>query len=526
MPGTFNDMMGSRMWAIIFGIFLAIPCQVWADESEAPKPTAAAGASSDVDAGKAVYEKRCIYCHGETGAGDGPASERLNPKPRDFTMGLYKYRTTTSGQLPTDEDLFRVVSKGLPGTGMPPWGDPREFQITEQERHHVIQYIKTFSRKFARQKDPLEVVEIGKEIPASPESIEKGRALFKEMECFKCHGNEGRGDGPSAPELTDDKGDPIRPRNLTRNWHFRGGGEAKDIYMRVNTGLNGTPMPSFKDSLDNEKSWHLANYVRSLSPEKRPELDVVIKAKKVEGEIPVDPSDPAWREGVASWFPLVGQVIREPRHFTPAVGDIFVKALYNAKEMGFMLEWDDPSLSRFNEEAGTFEDQVAIQFPVELYPGAKKPYFLMGDDKKPVNLWTWKAESNLFVESNANGIDKEREQGKESQAISGKGVYQEGRYRVVMKRSLTTPDTQNDIQFQSGKFVPVAFYAWEGTNGETKSKRAISHWYFSLIEPETPKTVYIYPPLVVLVVLGLELLLQKKLRRENGKGSGDDSKKV
>jgi len=413
---------------------------------------------------------------------------------------------------------MKVLSDGLPGTGMPAWSDT----LKEGERRQVIQFIKTFSKKFARQTSPLEVITVGPEIAPSKESIEKGQVLFREMECFKCHGNEGRGDGPSAPELTDDKGDPIRPRDLTKNWFFRGGGEAKDIYMRFNTGLNGTPMPSFRDSLDNEKSWHLANYVRSLSPEKLPDLNVVIRSKKVASEISTDPSDPIWNEvgpdgqDGMNRFPLVGQVIREPRHFTPTVSDVRLKSVYNEKEIGFLLVWDDPSPSKKNEEAGTFEDQMAIQFPSELYAGSKKPYFLMGDEKKSVNLWTWKAEQNIFVESNANGIDKEREQGKESQLVVGVGTYKDGQYRVVMKRSLATEDVKNDIQFAVGTFVPVAFHAWDGTNGEAKSKRAISHWYYVLMEPETPKSVYIYPPLVVLAVFGLQLLLQKKLRRRNG----------
>ncbi len=503
------------MWWILVGLWVVLSGgPVFADEAETAKPAASGGVS--VEAGKVIYEKRCIFCHGDAGMGDGAASERFWPKPRDFNMGLFKYRTTPSGMLPTDEDLFKVVSNGLPGTGMPAWSDI----LKEEERRSVIQYIKTFSKRFARQKEPLKPIEIGPEIASSAESIEKGKALFTELECFKCHGTEGRGNGPSALELTDDKGDPILPRNLTKNWLFRGGGEPKDIYLRINTGLNGTPMPSFADSLDNEKSWHVANYVRSLSPAKKPEMDVVVRARRAPGVIPTDPNDPLWQEGDDRWFPMVGQVIREPRHFTPTITDVRVKSLYNDNEIGVMVAWDDPSQSKTDESAEIFGDAVAIQFPVELYPGSKKPYFLMGDEKKPVNLWTWKSETGSVSESNATGIDQEKEQDGGSQEVSGGGVYQNGRYRVVMKRSLTTQDVAHDIQFQQGKFVPVAFHAWDGHNKEVATKRAISHWYYVVIEPDIPKSVYIYPPVVAAVVFGLQFLLQRRLRKNHQAGSG------
>ncbi len=493
--------------------------------------------SNNLEAGKKVYIKRCAGCHGDSGQGDGFASERFNPKPRDFAMGLYKYRTTPNGMLPTDADLIKVVTVGLPGTGMPSW----KSILSDQEIQDVVSYIKTFSNKFERQKEALPLVKVGNEIPSSKESIEKGKALFKSLECFKCHGNEGRGDGPSALTLADDKGDAIRPRNLTLNWHFRGGSEASDVYMRVNTGLNGTPMPSFNDSLDNEKSWHLANYIRSLSPEKKPEISGVIKSKKVMGNIPTDASDPFWQEngeggGAEYWFPMVGQVIREPRHFTPTVRDIFVKSAYNEKEVAFLVRWNDPSQSKDGEPvpiagggeaeddlfgggeevavATVLDDAMAIQFPSQKLEGLKKPYFLMGDAKHSVNLWTSKA--GKFIESNANGIDQEKVQDDVNQAVLGAGGYKDGQYQFVIKRSLVTADKENDVQFDIGRFIPIAFYAWDGHNAEAQSKRAISHWYFLLLEPPTPKDVYIKPPLVAMGVFAFLLLLQRKLRKDKG----------
>src|SRR5262249_45893352 len=76
--------------------------------------------AQDVNAGKAVYERKCLLCHGEKGDGKGPGAEHLLPKPRDFTRGLFKVRSTAN-KTPTDQDLLRIVTDGMPGTSMPAW---------------------------------------------------------------------------------------------------------------------------------------------------------------------------------------------------------------------------------------------------------------------------------------------------------------------------------------------------------------------------------------------------------------------
>ena len=83
-----------------------------------PKPTTT---PELVERGKAIYFQRCSFCHGLLGDGNGPAADFMDPRPRDFTLGTFKFRTTQSGELPLDEDLFRTVSRGLSGTGMQPF---------------------------------------------------------------------------------------------------------------------------------------------------------------------------------------------------------------------------------------------------------------------------------------------------------------------------------------------------------------------------------------------------------------------
>ncbi len=237
-----------------------------------------------VERGKQLYEKWCAGCHGDTGAGDGEAAAFMLPRPRDFTTAVYQVRTTASGELPTDDDLRQVIDKGMPGTAMPGWRD----KLSGGERDDVIAYIKTFSRFFDG--GAPEPISVGRK-PGRPSEadLEEGRRLFvDDLECIRCHGDEGRGDGNSAPELTDDWGFPVRAADLSENWNFNGGGTVDDIYLRMRTGLDGTPMPSNSEVIDagiitDEQLWRVAQYVLSLSPDETPRPRDVVRAVRFDG---------------------------------------------------------------------------------------------------------------------------------------------------------------------------------------------------------------------------------------------------
>jgi cytochrome c oxidase cbb3-type subunit I/II len=208
--------------------------------------------------GRAVYEQRCIGCHGAKGDGNGLAATFLSPRPRDFTLGAFKFRSTPSGSLPTDGDLFRTLTRGVRWTAMPTW-----HEIPEKDRFAVIQYIKTFSERWQDEKPGLAVV-IPDPPPATPELLKEGATLFDKAKCWECHGREGRGDGPSADELTDDVGFAIRPTDFTKG-QFKGGSNVADLYRTMTLGLDTTPMPSFADSMTDEERWAISYYVLSLS---------------------------------------------------------------------------------------------------------------------------------------------------------------------------------------------------------------------------------------------------------------------
>jgi len=214
-------------------------------------------------AGKALYRRYCITCHGKYGDGAGENAPYLDPKPRDFTKATFKCRSTPSGSLPTDSDLYETISRGVYNSAMPPWRP-----LTRQERADLVAFIKTFSTRF-QEEPPGTPLPIPPEPPTSPESVQRGAQLFQDMNCWSCHGKEGRGNGPSAHTLTDSKGYPILPFDLTSGMHFKCGDSPVGMYRDLITGLDGTPMPSFADSLKPDQVWDLVHYIESLQSESK-----------------------------------------------------------------------------------------------------------------------------------------------------------------------------------------------------------------------------------------------------------------
>ena len=228
--------------------------------------------------GKVLYSTYCVGCHGEAGDGKGPAAAMLIVKPRDFTSGLYKFRSTPNGQLPTDADLMRTITKGVNRTSMPEWS-----LLPERERMALVQYVKSFYPGF-KEVGPGHPIYIPAP-PAtrgSPESIARGRQLYEMLECGRCHGPKGLGDGPSAATLAPDSwGNPQKPFNFTKG-ALKSGAAPEDVYRTFMTGLNGTAMPSYADVFDepdgeNVKpgdAWNLVSYVLSLRTSDKPGVQV------------------------------------------------------------------------------------------------------------------------------------------------------------------------------------------------------------------------------------------------------------
>lgn len=229
--------------------------------SVAPAEAQAPDAPADVAlaSGKAIYDARCATCHGRTGMGDGPAAALLTTPPRDFTRGVYKFRSTASGTLPTDEDLRHIVAEGLAGTSMIGWNGI----IADADQAAVVEYIKRFSPRFATEAR-LPIL-LAPEPPATPEAIDAGRTVYAALQCGACHGEDGKRESAVAASLQDDWGHLVKAAALDEPWTFRRGATARDIALSIKTGIDGTPMPGVADLASDRDIWNLTHFVRSLA---------------------------------------------------------------------------------------------------------------------------------------------------------------------------------------------------------------------------------------------------------------------
>jgi cytochrome c oxidase cbb3-type subunit I/II len=233
------------------------------------------GLTGHSEAGRQLYYRYCWGCHGARGNGDGENAPYLNILPRNFVQATFKCRSTPTGTLPTDSDLFNTLKRGINFTNMPSWA-----ALTDQNRADLVAFIKTFSPRWKSEKsgDPIQV-------PPEPAltvaSIKHGQELFQKLECWKCHGQEGRGDGPSASTLTDSNDQPIRPYNFTTDNRSKCGRSNPELFKIFMTGLDGTPMPSFADVVKPEEAWDLVHYLRTLQyNNKSPELTLWMSTKE------------------------------------------------------------------------------------------------------------------------------------------------------------------------------------------------------------------------------------------------------
>lgn len=455
-----------------------------------------------------IYDRKCAGCHGIEGDGQGPGISSIYPPPRDFRTWIFKYKSTPADYPPTDEDLFRMVKKGIPGTAMPGF----EGILKDEEVKSVIQYIKKFSM-FETEEEEIPVVKIDGIPKLEPSAVERGKKLYKEFGCPKCHGDKGRGDGPRSQELEDDWGNKIVPRNLTKGWTHRRGSSIEDIYITLKIGIPGTPMPSFLEALEEMREdkgievesnefekdpWSLAYYVHSLQEE--PNFGTTSRVKYVD-KLPNNPEDETWSFAKPVRFHLIGQVISTPRNFTPSVEDILVKAVHNGKEIAILVEWDDPTRTNLGSE-----DKIAIEFPI-TFERREKPFFVLGNTDNPVNLWVF--ENGGFYEAYAEGVETLRKQTNNN--LFGSWVYENGRYHVLFKRLMNTEDEEDTI-IKPLKFLPIAFFVWDGFNGEAGLKCSVSTWYYLIPEGNPSDKIFVIPILVVLLTFTFEVILMKRIK--------------
>lgn len=229
--------------------------------SDPPPPTPELSAR-----GGRLFAAHCAACHGPDGAGGGPFAETLSPPPRDLTSGVYGFKSTPQAQPPTLEDLFRTVSFGLSGSGMPAW----EHLLSTRDRWALAYHVAELAAQDVTTEDSGAGLLGGPGPPPTPERIDRGRTAYEELGCGSCHGEEGRGDGRAAAALKGGGGRPVHMPDFRETWQLKRGHTMEDIALAVRAGVPGSPMPSYAEALDRESLWDLAAYVHSLGRETAP----------------------------------------------------------------------------------------------------------------------------------------------------------------------------------------------------------------------------------------------------------------
>jgi mono/diheme cytochrome c family protein len=523
------------------------------------------GTEAQRESGKKLYLQYCAQCHGEKGDGEGYAAVHLRPRPRNFTTGKFKVRTTPNGALPTHQDLVNIIRRGMPYTSMPAWPG-----FADQDVSNLAYFLTTFSADFSNPEKAPQPMELPSAPKSTKESIELGKKLYEETGCIKCHGTFGRGDGTSAPTLKDDWDQPIRPADLTQSWTFRGGPTREDIFRTMTTGLNGTPMPSFADSLKPEQRWAITDFIASLGEGKiEPGYSSLVVAKHVQNPIDLTKGAANFASAPVARFPIVGQVMQPGRSFHPPATSVLVQAIYDADSIAVLVRWHDMSAQKagtnglslqvppeeeeepaaaggeggggnpfgdaeiaqppagqakdpFAEAEGPgvppseFSDAVAVQIPSQVPADARKPYFIFGDPQNSVDLWFFDLAQSAPAQFTGKGSKDIAP--KTATDVTGVANYDQGEWSVIFKRA-RKPAT--GAAFSPGEFMPVAFSVWDGFSRERGNRRGLSLWYSIYVEPENVPSAAGPMIRTALIILAIEILVIGLVRR-NASRTRDD----
>jgi len=367
-----------------------------------------------IQRGSALYAKNCAICHGDAGDGGGKFAYLMNPRPRNFQQGDFKL-STTKNQIPSDEDLFRTIRDGMPGSAMPPWGHLPKADIdalvafvrkvhVDATRNLLERWLRDgtlekgeLARTLAERTFPGDSLFVPPEPPFDELRWFRGRRLYLEN-CASCHGADGE---PVAEAVKfDADGFPVPPRSFVSGI-FKGGAEGHQLYARIWKGMKGTPMPGSEGVYTADEVWDIIHYVQSLmrqGSQARAQLKQgTIVAPRVSGGLPAGPMDTAWDQARPLYVGLTPLWWDEQR-----IEGLVVQALHDGRKLALRLSWIDPTNDDRAVRQSEFRDAVAIQFSM-----TSDPPFYMGDPRKHggVNIWMWKADRQAGIDRGYPGVD-------------------------------------------------------------------------------------------------------------------------
>lgn len=525
---------GGRLVAVLFALGLAVAASLavvimmrWQATPGPGKVEADAGVN-----GKELYANYCLQCHGEKGDGEGPAARYLYPKPRDFTAAKFKI-VTGSKRNPTDEDLFQVVTRGMPGSAMVPFG-----HLSEEERKALVGHVHALTRagleaKFREEANrthqplsdaelkeavdlwmnPGDRIQIPADAPAATEaSVAHGRERYLAV-CATCHGTTGKGDG--AQVMKDDNGMPTRPRDFTRGV-FKGGRDPLNLRARIQLGMPGSAMPASAD-MPSAEMGDIVNFILTLSDaaaQKKVEHQrTTITAARASAALADDIPEAAWAAA-----PAVSMVVTPIWWREYPEPDLRVQAIHDGKTVAVRLSWADATRDDRTVRPQDFEDMAAVQ----LFRGAVEPFLGMGASDRSVDIWLWraswttgtnkagdlaavypnaavdfyplekekeflpaKAVGNLNADSaagfsgsnlQAKGFGTATMRPRANQAVKASGSWKDGHWTVVLRRPLAGGD-DGGLPLAAGDKVSIAFAIWDGAARDRNGQKLISIWH-------------------------------------------------
>jgi len=565
-------------WQIGWRACLAVlVASLWAATTGSVRVTAQdVGTEAQREAGKALYVKNCSQCHGEKGDGQGYATPHLFPLPRNFTTAKFKVRTTPNGALPTHQDLVNIIRRGMPYTSMPAWPT-----LSDQEVSDLAYYITSFSPDFSNKESVPTQVELPGAPSSTSASIEMGKKLYVDNGCVKCHGPLGRGDGPSAPTLTDELNRPIRAADLSENWTFRGGPTREDIFRTMSTGLNGTPMPSFADALTPEQRWAITDFILSLSGTDGPAYTNLVVARYSPDPIDLARGAAGFASAPVARFPIVGQITEPVREFHPPVTGVTVQAMYDSDNIALLVRWHDrtaektgkngPALPVPPEEEETeggaageaggasaggsqgnpFGDaEVTPTAAGQAQPPGGAPQDPFAEAATPASQPSEFSDAvSIQIPSQVpTGARKPYFIFGDSQNSVDLWFYDLARpdpLQFTGKGSAdVAPNDTGDVTgvasydqgewsvifkrplrassgapFTPGEFLPIAFSVWDGFSRERGSRRGLTVWESIYVEPEVVPSAFGPMLRTALVILLIELAIIGWVRRRQGSRS-------
>jgi len=478
--------------------------------------------------GETLYNLYCASCHGVSGDGDGELAYLVYPKPRDFTTGKYKIKSTLPGNPPTNQDLFNTINKGMPGTAMPAFNFLKDNEIKS-----LVDFVKKFS---SLNNQNVKQIPIPSDLAPTQELIDLGKLIYNETGCNMCHGESGKGDGPSSNKLTDSRGYTIVPKDFTTGVYV-GGATKRDLYLRFMSGIDGTPMPSYGNLSDllgrpkdegNKLAWALVHYVKSLESNKIDKFDdqlhngriTATKTKRfIQPKQFLDVNNNLWSSGASHLIPISRLWQSSKVNYQM----INVKVLYNSKYIAAKMEWKDESQNQGLYRVQDFQDGAAMQFSIDGSEG----FHGMGSKEHPTDIWFWKAEwqskKNVYSDilraypnrvsdsnvttypqlmndnayqagrdaNNINSADTKESPienvvavgpqtvkslpGNE-QTVMGSGIWDGEKWQVVFVRKLRS-DSKQKVDFSIGQSFPIAFAIWNGDEKDRNGQKMVSTWY-------------------------------------------------